>query len=164
MTQPFYGALFSGCLIAIISGLPLSAALASNTFFKCTATNGATQYTQRAVTGQKCSLLRVDGTPASALEVQQKLADQRNLSRAAANQPATSAAPATAAAATPAAAPKPAPASKEQCEQINQAREKLEQGGRLYESDEKGERRYITEEQRQARIQEYQNTAKTRCS
>jgi len=136
-------------------------ASASGTLFKCTSANGATQYAQRAVSGQKCSLMRVDGTPASALEVQQKLADQRNASRAAASRAAT---PATTTAATPTAPAKPAPASAEECQKLNQARTTLEQGGRVYEFDDKGERSYLTEEQRQARIQEYQNTAKTRCS
>lgn len=161
MAQRFFMALMT---LGIMAGSNISfdTAHASGTLFKCTASNGAIQYTQRAVSGQKCGLMRVDGTPASAREVQQKLADQRNLSRAAASKPAANAAPATAAATPP--APKPAPASKEQCEQIAQARTTLEQGGRVYELDAKGERSYLTEEQRQARIQEYQNTAKTRCS
>lgn len=161
MAQRLFAALLTSGLI-VSGGMTLNTAQASSTLFKCTSANGATQYTQRAVSGQKCGLMRVDGTPASAREVQQKLADQRNLSRAAASQLAARAAPATAAA-TPL-APKPAPASKEQCEQLAQARTTLEQGGRVYEFDAKGERSYLTEEQRQARIQEYQNTAKTRCS
>jgi hypothetical protein len=160
--------------LVMSTGLFNHAAQASSTLFKCTTANGAIQYTQRAIAGQKCNLLRVDGTPASAREVQQKLADQRNAARAAAVPSAASQAAAragdaalaasnaaSAAAAQPA---KPTPASKEQCEQLAQARATLEQGGRVYEADAKGERSYLTEEQRQARIQEYQNTAKTRCS
>ncbi len=151
------------------SMLLCSTASASETLFKCTAASGAIQYTQRAITGQKCTLLRVDGTPASARETQQKLADQRNASRAAAVPSAAAkagdAALAASNAATAAAAQaaKPAPASKQACEQLAQARTTLEQGGRIYEFDAKGERSYLTEEQRQARIQEYQNTANTRC-
>jgi len=160
--------------LLVSTGLFNPAAQASSTLFKCTAASGAVQYTQRAMTGQKCTLLRVDGTPASARETQQKLADQRNASRAAAVPSAAAQAAAkagdaalaasnaaSAAAAQPA---KPTPASKEQCEQLAQARATLEQGGRVYEADAKGERSYLTEEQRQSRIQEYQNTAKTRCS
>ena len=154
-------------LISTLSILNHPAALASSTFFKCTATNGATQYTQRAVAGQKCSLLRVDGTPASALEAQQRLADQRNLSRAMQTQPASNTAtPNTAAVAAPTTTEpaKPAPASKEQCEQLAQARATLSQGGRVYETDDKGERRHLSEDDRAARLNEYQNLAKTRCS
>ena len=172
MAQRFFMALLT---LGVMAGSYFSfdTAHASGTLFKCTASNGAIQYTQRAVAGQKCGLMRVDGTPASAREVQQKLTDQRNAARAAAMQSSASQAAAratdaalaasnaaSAAAAQPA---KPTPASKQACEQIAQARATLEQGGRVYESDDKGERSYLTEEQRQARIQEYQNTAKTRC-
>lgn len=139
---------------------------AAPTFFKCTSANGTTQYAQRPINGQKCSLIRVDGTPASAVE-RQRTSDQRNLSRAAQNQP--PATPVTApAGATPTATAnaepaKPTSASPEQCEQLSQARATLEQGGRVYETDDKGERRHLSEAERQARLTEYQNTAKTRC-
>ena len=95
MAQRLFAALLTSGLI-VSGGMTLNTAQASSTLFKCTSANGATQYAQRAVSGQKCSLMRVDGTPASALEVQQKLADQRNASRAAASRAAT---PATTAAA-----------------------------------------------------------------
>lgn len=152
-------------LIAISFCLSCSFSVkAAPTFFKCTAASGSTQYAQRPISGQKCSLIRVDGTPASALELQ-RTSDQRNLSRAAQSQPPTT--PAATTAAAPAAAsvepPKPAPASPEQCEQLSQARATLEQGGRVYETDDKGERRHLSEVERQARLTEYQNTAKTRC-
>jgi len=152
------------CAVLFATSLSATAASASTTFFKCTATSGATQYAQRPISGQKCTLIRVDGTPASAREAQQRLADQRSPVRAAATQSArnTAATPTTAAA--PAEPPKPAPASKEQCEQLAQARATLEQGGRVYETDDKGERRHLSEEERVARLTEYQNTAKTRCS
>lgn len=143
---------------------------AAPTFFKCTAASGATQYAQRPINGQKCSLIRVDGTPASALELQ-RTSDQRNLARAGQSQPTATATtttanpvPATTPTATATAAPaKPERASAAQCEQLSQARATLEQGGRVYESDAQGERSYLTEAQRQARITEYQNTAKSRC-
>lgn len=152
----------------IVIGVCLFASLPANaapTFFKCTAANGATQYAQRAIHGQKCSLIRVDGTPASALELQ-RTTDQRNLSRAMQNQPASNTAtpnPAAVAAPTTTEPPQPAPASKEQCEQLAQARATLQQGGRVYETDDKGERRHLSEDERVARLTEYQNTAKTRC-
>jgi hypothetical protein len=165
MAQRLFAALLTSGLI-VSGGMTLNTAQASSTLFKCTSANGATQYAQRAVSGQKCSLMRVDGTPASARETQQKLADQRNAARAAAVPSAAAsraATPATTAAATPTAPAKPAPASAEECQKLNQARTTLEQGGRVYEFDDKGERSYLTEEQRLSRIQEYQNTAKTRC-
>ena len=147
-------------------GFITPSAFAASTVFKCTASTGITQYAQRAISGQKCQLIRLDGTPASALEAQ-RLNDQRNLSRAAQSQPPDTpvttpagAAPAATASVEP---PKPAPASPEQCAQLSQARATLEQGGRVYETDDKGERSYITEDQRKARLAEYQNTAKTRC-
>ena len=140
--------------------------MAAPTFFKCASASGTIQYAQRPISGQKCSLIRVDGTPASALELQ-RTNDQRNLSRAAASQPATTPPTATTAAAPAATSgvepTKPAPASAEQCEQLGQARATLEQGGRVYETDDKGERRPLSEVERQARLAEYQNTAKTRC-
>lgn len=149
--------------VCLFSSLSIHAA---PTFFKCTTANGATQYAQRAIYGQKCSLIRVDGTPASAVELQ-RTSDQRNLSRSAQNQPASSTAANPAAVTTTAAASvepaQPAPASPEQCEQLNQARTTLEQGGRVYETDDKGERHHLSETERQSRLTEYQNTAKTRC-
>lgn len=152
-------------LVGLIGTIALfnHAALASGTFFKCTTPSGATQYAQRPISGQKCELIRVDGTPASAREVQQRLADQRSPTRAAATQSASNTAATPTTAAAPAEPPKPAPASKEQCEQLAQARATLEQGGRVYETDDKGERRHLSEEERVARLTEYQNTAKTRC-
>ncbi len=148
-------------------GFITPSAFAASTVFKCTASTGITQYAQRAISGQKCQLIRLDGTPASAIEAQ-RLNDQRNLSRAMQTQPNRTAVPPTTAANSAATAPNtapvpPTPASKQQCEQLAQARATLEQGGRVYETDDKGERSYITEDQRKARLAEYQNTAKTRC-
>lgn len=155
------------CVLGVLGvlGLPQQV-LAAGTFFKCSTTNGATQYAQRPISGQKCTLIRVDGTPASARETQQKLADQRNLSRAAANSATNPAAAAAAnTAATPAAtATTPRPASAAECAQLAQARATLAQGGRVYETDDKGERRHLSEDDRAARLNEYQNLAKTRCS
>lgn len=157
MYDPQLKAVGTVCAVLFAAGLSATAVSASTTFFKCTATSGATQYAQRPISGQKCTLIRVDGTPASAREAQQRLADQRSPVRAAATQSGRNTA------AAPAEPPKPAPASKEQCEQLAQARATLEQGGRVYETDDKGERRHLSEEERVARLTEYQNTAKTRC-
>ncbi|MEC7121155.1 MAG: DUF4124 domain-containing protein [Pseudomonadota bacterium] len=157
---------YSLLTICLAGGVLSTPAAASQTFFKCTNASGVTQYAQRPVASQKCTLVRVDGKPPSAVD-HRRVEDQRNLSRAMQNKPQQ---PTTVKKTTDVApnqtetTPPPNAADKEQCAQLSQARATLERGGRVYETDDKGERNYLSDEQRSARLQEYQQLSKTRCA
>lgn len=155
----------NGFLVLMLGALCAENPALAQNFYKCKNGSGVTQYSYSPITGQKCSVMNVDGRISTARDPSKAPNIPASSLNSAADNAASSAASAAAAKAKTPAVPKVSadPLSDSECKQLAAVNATLTSGQRVYESDEKGERSYLSEQQKAERIAQYAEMSKTRC-